>query len=59
MKEQNLKVAIVKPKADQVVKLKNKSLISYINIGKPVQSDKFGYLPRIQLNDCFAEPGEI
>lgn len=58
MKENELLVKVSAPKADQVKKLENKSLVSYIYAGKPFAKSA-GNLPRIQLNDAFAEPEEI
>ena len=59
MKENTLKVQVVAPKANQVKKLENKSLVSYIYIGKPIKHKVYGSIPRIQLNDAFAEPEQI
>lgn len=58
MKENSLLVKVTAPKADQIKKLENKSLVSYIYIGVP-QNKTFGKLPRIQLNDAFAENDKI
>lgn len=59
MKEDNLLVAISAPGANQVKKLENKSLVSYIYIGKPTDASAFGTISRIQLNDAFQEPEQI
>lgn len=59
MREVDLKVDIVSPNANQIKKLEDKSLVSYIYIGKPTRRELFGSVPRIQLNDAFAEPEEI
>jgi biopolymer transport protein ExbD len=59
MREVDLKVKLSVPYADQVKKLEEKSLVSYIYIGKPLNVKTFGTLSRIQLNDAFAEPSEI
>lgn len=59
MKQDDLKVSVKAPKANQVKKLENKSLVSYIYIGKPNKPGVYGTLPRIQLNDAFAEPEQI
>jgi biopolymer transport protein ExbD len=59
MKEDNLLVRINAPKANQVKKLENKSLVSYIYIGKPNDKNAFGTISRIQLNDAFQEPDRI
>lgn len=59
MREVELKVNISPATANQTKKLEDKSLVSYIYIGKPAQSKIFGTVPRIQLNDAFAEPEQI
>jgi len=59
MKEVDLKVALSAPLANQIKKLEEKSLVSYIYIGVPVNTKVFGTIPRIQLNDAFAEPSDI
>lgn len=59
MKEDNLLVSISAPGANQVKKLENKSLVSYIYIGKPNDASAFGTISRIQLNDAFQEPEQI
>ena len=59
MRNAELKVRVTPPKADQVKKLENKSLVSYIFIGVPQQKKIYGTLPRIQLNDQFADPEQI
>ena len=59
MKQDDLKVRITPAKADQVTKLENKSLVSYIYIGKPHKAATFGTIDRIQLNDAFSEPDQI
>jgi len=59
MREVDLKVRVEAPKADQVKKLENKSLVSYIYIGTPHKTEVFGTLPRIQLNDSFKETEQI
>ncbi len=59
MRQNELKVKIFAPAANQVKKLENKSLVSYIFIGVPQNSKKYGSVARIQLNDAFAEPEQI
>ncbi len=59
MKEVTMIVKVMLPEATEVTKLENKSLVSYIYVGKPSQSKKFGSEPRIQLNDSFATVDEI
>ncbi len=58
MKQNDPLVRVRAPKANQIQKLENKSLVSYIYIGVPTKA-QFGKLPRIQLNDVFAEPQQI
>ncbi len=58
LREVTLKVSVKVPTASEVTKLENKSLVSYIYIGRPLKS-KGNALPRIQLNDAFAEPNDI
>jgi biopolymer transport protein ExbD len=49
MVEQNI------PRATQLRKLEQKKLVSYLYVGKPNDSRKFGAEPRIQANDAFIE----
>ncbi|MBQ9587126.1 MAG: biopolymer transporter ExbD [Bacteroidales bacterium] len=61
MRESSLYVKIVPPKGSEVTKLEKKSLVSYINIGVPLDSyqAKYGTEPRIQLNDQIADVNDI
>jgi len=61
MREISLIVAVNPPQATEVQKLEDKSLVSYIYIGKPLKQyrTKMGINDRIQLNDKFAETSEI
>jgi biopolymer transport protein ExbD len=59
MKDNEALVKTTAPRATEVKKLENKSLVSHLLIGEPVQKKLFGTEPRIQLNDAFAEVGEI
>ena len=61
MKEVDLIVSVKTPSATEIQKLENKSLVSYIYVGKPVPSmqAKFGTTPRIQLNDAYRTPLDI
>jgi biopolymer transport protein ExbD len=59
MREAEMKVEIKGVSANQIKKLEDKSLVSYIFIGKPINKNIFGTLPRIQLNDVYAEPDQI
>ncbi len=59
MRETDILVKQILPKAIQLSKLERKSLISYIYIGEPKQSGIFGKEPKIQVNDVFVEIDEI
>ncbi|MBA7549792.1 hypothetical protein ES705_42287 [subsurface metagenome] len=59
MREVELKVDYNPATANQTKKLEDKALVSYIYIGEPLNKKIFGTVPRIQLNDSFAEPEEI
>ena len=61
MREVTYKVQIRLPEATELSKLEKKSLVSYIYVGEPLaQYQKtFGVAPRIQLNDQFANVGDI
>jgi biopolymer transport protein ExbD len=59
MKDNDAQVKALVPVATEVKKLENKSLVSYILIGEPIQKKLFGSDTRIQLNDAFATEDEI
>lgn len=59
MRDQEMKVKVSLPTADQVEKLKDKSLVSYILIGPPLDTASYGSEPLIQLNDQYAELVDI
>ncbi len=59
MKEVTLIVKVKLPQATEVTKLEQKSLVSYIYVGKPAQAKRYGSEPRIQLNDSFATVDDI
>lgn len=61
MREVTLVVKVSAPEASEVQKLEDKSLVSFIYIGKPVKhlAAKWGDDDRIQLNDAFAEVNQI
>jgi biopolymer transport protein ExbD len=61
MRESSLYVKINPPKGTEVTKLEKKSLVSYINIGVPIEDwqSKYGTEPRIQLNDQIASVEDI
>ena len=57
MRESTLFVTIKVPQGTEVSKLEKKSLVSYINVGVPMNDyqAKYGTEPRIQLNDQIAD----
>lgn len=61
MREVTYMVKITLPTATELTKLEKKSLVSYIYVGEPLpQYQKtFGVAPRIQLNDQFANIGDV
>ncbi len=59
MREQEILVKQVLPKADQLSKIQKKSLVSHIYIGEPKNIGTFGAEPRIQTNDVFMEHEEL
>lgn len=58
MRSEDLMVKMKLPTATEVQKLEKKSLVTYINIGPPMDV-KFGTGTQMQLNDKFAEIGDI
>lgn len=59
MREVDLKVKLEQPEAKEIQKLENKSLVSYIYIGEPFNTEKYGTEPRIQLNDDYATVDDV
>ena len=61
MRESSLFVKITVPQGTEISNLEKKSLVSYINIGVPMQQyqSKYGTEPRIQLDDQIAEVSDI
>ena len=59
MRDREVKLKITLPEATMVEKLKDKSLVSYILIGPPLDTARYGTEPLIQLNDQYAELKEI
>ncbi len=59
MREVDLKVKQTNPAATEIQKLENKSLVHYIYIGEPMESDKYGTEPRIQLADDFGTVADV
>lgn len=59
MREVDLKIKLEQPEATEIEKLKDKSLVDYIYIGEPMNTALFGTVPKIQLDDDFAELKDI
>lgn len=61
MKEVDYKVQIKLPEASEAKKIEDKSLVSYIYVGKPIKAlqSKWGTKPVIQLNDQIAKLKDI
>ena len=59
MRDQEILVKQILPKAEQLTKIEKKSLVSHIFIGEPKNTGLFGSEPKIQTNDVFVEPSEI
>lgn len=59
LRETDVLVNVVLPSATQLQKLENKNLVSYIFIGSPKESNKYGREPRIQINDVLIAPEQI
>jgi biopolymer transport protein ExbD len=61
MKEVKYKVQINNPKATEVKKLENKSLVAYIYVGIPIEKyqSKYGKEPVIQIQDAFVKVSDI
>lgn len=59
MRETELKVKIEEPEATEIEKLENKSLVFYVYIGEPMDTEKYGTASRIQLNDAFATRDDV
>lgn len=61
MKEVELRVQFDPPKATEVTKLEDKSLVSYIYVGAPTKAyqKQYGEAPRIQLNDAIEDLSQI
>ncbi len=59
MRETTLFVRTSLPSATEIQQLERRSLVSFIYIGPPLQSQVFGTEPRIQLYDSFATVDDI
>ena len=54
MREVDLKIKLDQPEATQIDKLEDKALVDYIYIGEAMNSELYGTVPKIQLDDDFA-----
>ena len=59
LREQDVLVDQKIPQSSQLQKLQNKTLISYIFIGKPKNTSLYGSEPRVQANDVLIGSPEI
>ncbi|MBM3404176.1 MAG: biopolymer transporter ExbD [Bacteroidetes bacterium] len=59
LRDTQILVNVVPPAASESQKLEKKSNVSYIYVGQPLNTTKHGEAYRIQLNDRYAETGEI
>jgi biopolymer transport protein ExbD len=59
LRETELLVEQKIPRAEQLRKMQKKTLVSYIYIGKPKDTNRYGEEPRIQLNDALASPDDV
>ncbi len=61
MRETEQKVEVKYPKATELTKLEQKSLVTYVYVGPPTNAYKkqFGTAPRVQLNDAIADVEDI
>jgi biopolymer transport protein ExbD len=59
LREQDILVDQKIPQATQLQKLQKKTLISYIDIGKPKNTGLYGSEPRVQANDVLIGSPEI
>jgi biopolymer transport protein ExbD len=59
MRDTSIMVEQKLPSASQLQEIEQKSLVSYIYVGKPKEPGKFGTEPRVQVNDNFIATNEI
>jgi len=59
LRESTIMVKQSIPKATQLRKLEQKKLVSYMYVGKPTDTKKFGSEPKIQANDAFIDVESI
>ena len=61
LRDSELKINVLTPNATELIKLREKSLVNYIYIGKPKPKyqEIYGTSPRMQLGDKIASVNEI
>ena len=61
LRDASLMVKVSTPKATELTKLQEKSLVNYLYIGKPTDQykEQYGTSPRLQLGDQFATVADI
>ena len=59
LRETDILVKQLLPRAEQLTKLERKSLVSYIYVGEPKLINLYGKEPKIQVNDVFVEISDI
>ena len=59
LREDEILVKQIIPRATQLTKIERKSLVSYIYIGEPKNTAVYGEEPKIQTNDVFIEKEDV
>lgn len=59
IRQNSLLVKNLRPQASEVTKVQQKSLTEYLYMGAPVEMEKYGNAPRLQLDDAFAQVGDV
>lgn len=61
LRDSEIKLKVNTPKATQLTKLEEKSLVNYLYIGKPMPQyvKIYGTKPRLQLNDAISDVNDI
>lgn len=59
LRETTINVKQLIPRAQELRKLQRKSLVSYLYVGEPKNTEQWGKEPRIQANDVFIEIKDI
>ncbi|MFY0672386.1 MAG: biopolymer transporter ExbD [Bacteroidia bacterium] len=59
IRQNSLLVKNLRPQASEVTKVQQKSLTEYLYMGSPVEREKYGDAPRLQLDDAFAQVGDV